>query len=139
MVNVILDPRSNELVTPSTTREGWGQVCLQSTQTVINNGIVNSVKRMAWVKGPVELLAKEFKLGATKNGKIIRITSDTPFYDGQSPVINPTSGEVVMRRETNAPFYQNHQYTEDLTASDYHLTSSVVKEEIPANTVATNA
>ena len=73
MVNVILDPRSNELVTPSTTREGWGQVCLQSTQTVINNGIVNSVKRMAWVKGPVELLAKEFKLGATKNGKIIRI------------------------------------------------------------------
>ena len=37
MVNVILDPRSNELVTPSTTREGWGQVCLQSTQTVINN------------------------------------------------------------------------------------------------------
>lgn len=139
MVNVILDPRSNELVTPSTTREGWGQVCLQSTQTVINNGIANSVKRMAWVKGPVELLAKEFKLNQQKNGKIIRITSDTPFYDGQSPVINPTSGEVVMRRETNAPFYQNHQYTEDLSSSDYHLTSSVVKEEIPANTVATNA
>lgn len=139
MVNVILDSRSGLHVTPSTTREGWGQVCLQSTQTVINNGIATPVNRKAWVKGPVELLAKEFKLGAVKNGKIIRITSDVPFYDGQSPVINPNSGEVVMRRETNAPFYQNHQYTEDLSSSDYHLTSTVVKEEVPSNAVATNA
>jgi hypothetical protein len=137
MVNVILDSRSGLHVTPSTTREGWGQVCLQSTQTVINNGIATPVNRKAWVKGPVELLTKEFKLNQQKNGKIIRITSDTPFYDGQSPVINPNSGEVVMRRETNAPFYQNHQYTEDLTASDYHLISTVVKEEIPTNAIAT--
>ena len=136
MVNVILDSRSGLHVTPSTTREGWGQVCLQSTQTVINNGIATPVNRKAWVKGPVELLAKEFKLGAVKNGKIIRITSDVPFYDGQSPVVNPNSGQVVMRKETNSPFYQNHQYTEDLTASDYHLTSTV-KEEVPANAVAT--
>lgn len=53
------------------------------------------VKRGTFIGGPIEDMAN-FKEGQTLDGKIIKISSYKPFYEGQSSVINPTTGEVVL-------------------------------------------
>lgn len=139
-VKVIKDPNSNLVITPSKTKEGWGQVCVSASTIRVSNGIVNRASRMAWIKGPVELL-ETYREGQLLQGAIIRITSDNPFYEGQSPVVNPSTGELVVSKSTGKVIYQRFEYTDVRDAQDYHVvvnqTTSTVTAEVSANTVAT--
>jgi hypothetical protein len=64
-----------------------------------SDGFLNRQKRVAFLRSDIETL-KEYvsslnlKAGSTVPGKIVVEESTTPYFEGQEPKINPTSGEI---------------------------------------------
>jgi hypothetical protein len=121
MVNVIAHPTTGLVITPSTKNPEWGTFRVDSTHTSFENGIVNVQKRSAFIRGPLVAL-NTLSLSANKKlaGQIIKRESYAPFFEGQSPKINPRTQEVVLSngRET----FLEYVYTEDLASCDVFIT-----------------
>jgi hypothetical protein len=62
-------------------------------------------------------------------GKIIRKTSSQPFYNGQEPVVNPTTGEATLRN--GSVFYQQFEFTQVANATDVEIEVEV-EEQVEA-------
>lgn len=86
----------------------------------MENGWMRNQKRTAFLRGLVTDLAN-FKAGQTLTGQIIRRESHVPFYEGQSPKINPQTGEIILLN--GQPVYKEDSYTEDMNASSYQFVS----------------
>lgn len=132
MVTIVAHPTSGEVLTPSSKNPEWGTVRVDSSSQSFNNGIMNVSKRTAFIR----MKKTDFpgwKAGQVLPGQIIRETCDGPFYPGQDPVINPSTGEVVMRN--GVPFYQNFIFTQDASATDTHLSI----EQLEARTAGAQA
>ena len=125
---VVPHPETGKIITESTTSKGFGTVRLDSTEMVVSNGFVNERKRSAFVRGEVEVLKKMFSSPQIQ-GKIIRKTSSQPFYNGQTPVVNPTTGEEVLR--DGACFYQQFEFTQVANATDVEVEVEV-EEQVEA-------
>jgi len=69
----------------------------QTTNINLTTGgtYLQNVKRGCFIGGTVEDMAY-FKEGQVLGGKIVMLRSPVPFYDGQNPAINPSSGEVLL-------------------------------------------
>lgn len=116
-VTVVAHPETGKIITPSSNNPDWGTVRVDSESVEFTNGILNKRNRTAFIRGEIKNLAGVFtRAGQIMQGKIVKHTSKTPFYKGQNPVMNPTTSEVVMR--DGAPFYQNYEFTTDLSATD---------------------
>lgn len=133
-VTVVAHPATGEIITKSSNNPEWGTVRVDAQSVEFNNGIMNTRNRTAFIRGEIKNLKQMFtRAGQILQGKIIKETSSEPFYNGQSPVINPQTGEIVMKN--GAPFYQNYVFTTNLSESDREVTAQPVNA--PASDVAT--
>lgn len=116
-VKVVKHPTTGEIITPSSNNPEWGTFRVDSENVSMNGGIVNVSRRSAFIRGKItDLQALGLRDGQVLSGKIQKQESFQPFWDGQSPKINPTSGETVLKngRETFIQF----EYTDDANAPD---------------------
>lgn len=119
---VIAHPETGVVVTQNVNNPEYGTIRVDSeTITFSQDGFMNKSRRTAFIRGEYKLLVSlGLKDGMSLPGKIIKKESYKPFFEGQSPKINPTTGEVVLTngRET----YLQFVYTEDVNASDVFIT-----------------
>lgn len=115
---------------------------LETTTMVSTNGYMNEQKRVAFVRMPntvVEAFAKfagvpqlaknapiEHPVATTLKGVLQVQESFEPFYAGQSPKINPSSGEVIEK--DGKEVFRNTVFLSDENASDYLFGSVTVSD-----------
>lgn len=136
--------KDGQLIRKSTKKEGWGTMMIIETKFKFNNGIPNEIKRVAFLRGEISKLVKDFGLkeGDDLNAKlaslghcgvkIVRKESTTPFFVGQQPKINPQNKEVVKDTAGN-PIYLQDSIVDNTSAEEDELlagvsTASVIAE-----------
>lgn len=126
-VTVVAHPETGAVITPRKNNPEYGVIRLDQESVSMENGYLNKSNRTAWLGGKIEdLQSLNLKAGSTLPGKIVRKESHTPFYEGQSPKINPQTSEVVLK--DGKEVYMQDMYTDDLDASSY----SFIGEEVEA-------
>lgn len=131
MVTVMSHPDTGNVITPSSNNPEYGTIRVDSTQKVFTNGFFSFQKRSAFIRGKIEDLQKAgFSEGQQLQGKIQRQESFNPFYEGQSPKINPETEEEVL---TNGKLtYLQFEYTDNANAPDVWVENAIeVAEEAP--------
>lgn len=115
---------------------------LETTTMVSTNGYINEQKRVAFVRMPnavvsafakfagVPQLAKnapiEEPVATTLKGVLQVQESFDPFYEGQSPKINPSSGEIIEK--DGKEIFRNTVFLSDENAAEYLFGSVVVSD-----------
>lgn len=130
-VKVASHPATGLVITPSVNKPLFGTVRVDSENVSLENGFMNKSKRSAFIRGSiVDLTSLGLTAGKVMPGKIVKKESYNPFFEGQSPKINPTTAEVVLTngRET----YLQYDYTADQNAPDLWIgeTTLVVSEQV---------
>ena len=130
IVRVAKHPDTGNVITISEKNPEFGTIRLDAEQNVFSNGFFNVQKRTAFVRGRiVDLESLNLKDGQVLTGQIVRKESFEPFYDGQSPKINPTTNEVVLT--DGQPTYLEFEYSEDMTKpSEIWVENTSVEMEI---------
>jgi hypothetical protein len=128
-VTVVAHPTTGAIITPSTNNPEWGTVRVDSQSVEFNNGIMNTRNRTAFIRGEIKNLKQMFtRAGQVLQGKIIKETSFQPFYAGQKAVVNPQTGEMVMKN--GSEFYQNYVFTTNLSETDREVTVETVVSNV---------
>ena len=109
------------------------------------NGFMRKEVRSDFVKLPKALAEEMVANGILKAGvplknitgqesKIKIVESHTPFYEGQEPKINPTTGEIVL--SGGQPVYRRGMLTTNLSEGDTLLVSdkTTVNATVQPNT-----
>lgn len=127
-VTVAKHPETGNIITPGKNPE-WGSIRVDAETVSMENGILNKSKRSAFIRGKIaDLTDMNFKEGQKLTGIIQKQEQYNPFYEGQAPKINPTTGEVVLKdgRET----YLQYVYTSDVNAPTDVFINEVVEETV---------
>lgn len=100
-------PNLGELFIESKSGKSW-LFYVKQTQTILQNGGFYETSKSCLMRVSKELLDPEsIEEGQEIPGVIIqRQLSRNQFFEGQEPVINPESGEIIMME--GYPFYQNY-------------------------------
>lgn len=129
-VMIVAHPESGAVITASKSNPEVGAIRVESTQQVFNSktGFFNEEKRTAFVPGKIADLAKlNWEAGKTVTGKILRLESFNPFYEGQDmkryPDSHANAGEPVLT--SGRPTYLRFVYTPNLALQDEWVDNSV--------------
>ena len=131
MIKIVQHPIKGTVVTPRENNPEFGAVRIDEVKTTIVNNFVNKSRRTAFLGGTVkDLTAMNFKDGQAIAGTIVKQESFNPFFEGQSPKINPSTSEVVLTDEK--PTFLNYIYSADATALDVWVgnTSETIEEAV---------
>lgn len=119
-LKVVAHPETGAVFTPSKNDEkaaaGWGTVRIDAKQASMSNGILNVRNRTTFLrmqKDSFDFMG--YKANQTVEGVVVRTLAFKPFYEGQEPVINPTSGEVTTIN--GKPYFQEFSYNPDSKAA----------------------
>ncbi len=123
-IKIIAHPETGALFT-ETSNPDFVKCQLSSEQVVVNNGVIQLQKRVAFPLLQAKVVSalgnltdgSKFPLG----GKIIRKVTAEPQWEGHQEVINPTTGEVMG-------YYQSFEYTTNANASDIDMRNASVEE-----------
>lgn len=118
---------STSVVKKSTRKPGWGSVAVMLTILTISNGIINSKKRIGFVRAQLPQLdllalqegqdfnARMLELGG-KAHKIVVKETTVPQYEGHKAKINPTT-KAVMKALDGSPIFYATEVVEDNEAN----------------------
>jgi len=127
-----------EVVKPSPKNPEMGSIRVTNADLVINaRGFAD--KRTAFVTGDFEYLKSlNYKFGDLLQGKIVMHQSFTPFFEKQSPKMNPTTNKEIL---VNGQFvYLQYRFTQNEAEQDVIETSEnaeIAVESVPE--IAENA
>lgn len=128
---VMAHPSTGAIITPRKNNPEYGVIRVDQETVSMENGFLNKSNRTAWIGGKVsDLESLNLKEGSALPGKIVRRESHTPFYEGQSPKINPSTNEVIEKN--GQPVYFQDTYTEDLGSPSYAFTEAEALVEVTA-------
>jgi hypothetical protein len=114
---IVAHPETNEVVTQNPNKPEYGSIRVDQIITTMENGFLNRSKRVAFIGGKLEDLKElGYKANQVLPGKLVVKESTTPFYAGQSPKINPETGEVML--SNGQEIYRQTVYTSDINAQD---------------------
>lgn len=117
MVTVKAHPTTNLVITPSANKPDFGTMRVDSVSKVFSNGFFNESKRTAFIRGKIaDLTSLGWTAGKSVPGQIVKRESFSPFYEGQNPKINPTTGEVVLKDGKES--FLEFVYTQDMSMTD---------------------
>lgn len=126
MLKVALNTETDELYTPSSTKEGWVSVRLEGSSIEYNGNIPNRVTRSVIMRGEESIIKELYThVGQPVEGKIIREESFEPFWNNQKPKINPRTKETILKE--GRPVFMQNVYTRDMNAVDYKFINNSVK------------
>ena len=130
IVKVAKHPVTGNVITISEKNPEFGTIRLDAEQNVFSDGFFSVQKRTAFVRGRlVDLESLNLKDGQVLAGQIVRKESFEPFYEGQTPKINPTTNEVVLT--DGRPTYLEFEYTEDMSKpSEIWVENTSVEAEV---------
>lgn len=113
-VKVVKHPTTGNIVTVGSNPE-YGTIRVDSETVSFSNGYMNKSRRTAFIRGRVsDLKSMNFEDGQRMIGIIQRQESFSPFYDGQTPKINPSTSEVILK--DGKEVYFQDVYLEDTNA-----------------------
>lgn len=117
VVKVVKHPETGNVITVNVNKPEYGTIRLDQKTVSMENGFLNKTNRTVFIGGTVEdLTSMNYKDQQVIAGKIIRKESFTPFFEGQSPKINPSTQEIITKDDK--PVYMQDSYTTVLTAGD---------------------
>lgn len=120
LIRVARNSQTGQIVSQSNNNPEKGYFLLKSKYTSFEGGFINRQVRTAVISGDIDLLQElNLKEGQVFPGKIIAKESNFPQFEGQEPVINPTTGEIVLK--FGKPLYRQYVYTENTQATDTWL------------------
>lgn len=123
MVRVASHPETGAVITVSTNKPEYGTIRLDEETIQFQNNFMNKSRRSVFIRGKVaDLESLGYKANQALAGKIIKRESFEPFYEGQEPKMNPTTGDIVLK--DNKPVYLEFLYTLDAKAQDVWVESS---------------
>lgn len=105
MAKITLNPTTGSIITVSNSNPAWSNMSLtQESYSIGAGGIIAKVKLHGLLKAKTEVLegmiadlglkaGMEFPLPHT----LVVCESHSPFWAGQSPKINPTTGEIFLK------------------------------------------
>jgi len=97
-VKVVAHPTTGDVITQNVNKPEFGTLRLDSESVSMSGGYLNKNKRTAFVGGNyAELQSLGLKAGQAMPGLIQKQESFSPFYEGQSPKINPSTQEVIFK------------------------------------------
>lgn len=116
----------------------WGFIMLRSNvMSITPNGFRNEEKRVGRYIARVEDLVKDIETFKLKEGdnfsnkvfpvKLVIKEQLEPFYDGQEPKINPSSGEVVTHQ--GQEIYRN-TFVQPLDTAETDVVLSIDREPV---------
>lgn len=115
----------------------FGSIMLEEVAFTNSAGFLNKQKRVAFLRSDLATL-KDYvaslglKAGSPVEGKIVVEESITPFFEGQTPKVNPTSGAVIT---SNGNAIYRNSYLGTIGDVDKLLASDkVVVEEVSEKT-----
>lgn len=114
-VRVTTHPETGKVVTISENNKEYGTIRVEETGMRISNGFANAYRRSAFIRGKVKDLAG-FTAGQELPGTIVAKESRAPWYEGQSPKINPSTKQVHL--VDGAKVYLTYDFVEDASATD---------------------
>jgi hypothetical protein len=120
-VRVTAHPKTGAVVTPSKNNAEYGTIRVEESGLRISNGFANMKRRPAFIRGKVSDLSG-LKAGDELPGKIIAKESFEPWYEGQTPKMNPTTEKAHL--VDGQKVFLQYEYTEDLTAQDSLIKAS---------------
>lgn len=113
------NPNTGLVITVSEKNPAWGSVRIESTEFVINGGIINKQARSAFFRAELATLnamnlmaESEFPIA----GKLVHHEATTPFYEGQKPKTQGKDGGVLLYN--GLPIYRETVYTPELAEVD---------------------
>ena len=123
-VQLVAQESTGLLIVPSKKNPTYGSIQLRTEATIMNNGFLRRERRVCFLNGEIEhleawLSSEKLRSGSFIEGQIIKKTSLQPFYEGQKPRINPTTGEILLDKETGKEVYLEYQYTTNMNATDH--------------------
>jgi len=123
-IKIIAHPETGKLFT-ETSNPDFVKCQLSSEEVVVNNGVIQLQKRVAFPLLQAKVVAA---LGNLKDGsafplpgKIIRTVTSTPQWENQAEVVNPTTREPMK-------YYQSYTFTTDANAQDIDLRGASADE-----------
>lgn len=128
----VLDKKTGLLVNKyEGSKTGMGYVTFQQEVTSISNGARRTSVRTTRLRGPYEELLRDFTfVGIGLEGKIVKIESFEPFWEGQAFKINPETKVPVLKE--GKVVYMIYQFEENPNAKDVWLESEV-EEAVSVN------
>lgn len=95
----------HSLIKVSTKNPEWGSVMVVESRFEMKNGVLNTRKRAAYFNAPIATLqALNLREGMDLNSiegmeklRIVRKESHLPFFEGQSPKVNPQTSEIIHK------------------------------------------
>lgn len=129
-------PETGKVITRGIGKESgkpFGTLMVQQTAFETQNGFLVPKNRCAFVRiaeQHLDALEAILKDGQEypENGRIVRTESFSPIYEGQSPKINPETGEAHL--VNGKKVYFTDEWSNDANAEDRLLSASVAKEEV---------
>jgi hypothetical protein len=121
---------SNEILGLSTNNPEYGYIRVEENGGLSfgNGGWLNSSSKTALIKGKTADLKtfiqkNNVKVGFELQGQIVIMEQTTPFYAGQQPKVNTSTGEVlyVTVNGVKTPIYRQTEFTQDMTRQDVML------------------
>lgn len=122
-VMVMSHPETKKVLTVSKKNPEYGSIRLESVQQTFQGGFLRTEKRVTFLNGLVKDLeawisSENIKEGTMLGGKIVKLQSYEPFFEGQTPRINPTTGELALCKETGREVYLEFRYSPNMSEED---------------------
>lgn len=136
---VVEHPETGRVITLFTkvdkegTEQTYGRVRIDSSSLNLSNGFVSSKRRTAFITlDSTALKQLEGQIVGGKpfptQGKIVVKETLEPQYEGHSPKMNPSTGEII---EINGyQIYRLTEFTSDMDAKDVFVNPYSVKEHV---------
>lgn len=102
----------------------YTQIAVSSKEKVFENGFARVTRRNAFLTVRSEDLS-EYRLGEQIPGKILKSWSYTPFYEGQTPCINPSDGTHALKN--GREYFLRFELVQDMSLVD---NQEVVPEDV---------
>lgn len=105
-------PETTKFITPSSSTEGWSTIRVETEPVITTvNNLLQVRKRTAFLRGRTEDLEMILKMHPNQQmeGYIRLDQSYVPFYEGQKPVINPETNEIM--KKNGRMYYQQYIIT----------------------------
>jgi hypothetical protein len=124
----VLAGENGAVLQPNPNKPEYGSIALEQLVFTTKNGFMNKRRRVAFIAGKVEELSEFLevsgvKAGSSLPGKLIVHESFHPFFEDQTPKVNPQTGAVMLC--DGAPIYQKTFYDESGTMLDNYVQGDI--------------
>lgn len=141
MINVndpvkVLVPENGQIVQANPQKPEYGSIGFQQTQFVNKDGFLSHRRRVAFVNGrmaDLEAFAQKANLQPEKSlpGRIVVEERTTPFYEGQEPKINPSTGQAILC--DGALIYSKSTWVTDPNTTDVYVSGEITTGDVIRN------